>query len=152
MKEEDIMVKEEVTVVTEVDMETEVVTVATEVAIAREVTTLSTGTSNQNKVIDHPTRSDIINKKRPKKSKKVSNNQLLLKKIWELEDSKLSKADKKKRNRSQVLITKAKDQGLLKVQLEAEVATKEEVAEEVIKEEVVTMWQERRVTTSDLFR
>jgi len=64
----------------------------------------------------------------------------------------LSKADKKKRNRSQVLITKAKDQELLKVQLEAEVATKEEVAEEVIKEEVVTMEQERRVTLSDLFR
>ena len=64
----------------------------------------------------------------------------------------MSKADKKKRNRSQVLITKAKDQELLKVQLEAEVATKEEVAEEVIKEEVVTMEQERRVTLSDLFR
>ena len=77
MKEEDIMVKEEVTVVTEVDMETEVVTVATEVAIAREVTTLSTGTSNQNKVIDHPIRSAIINMKRLKKNKKVNNNQLL---------------------------------------------------------------------------
>ena len=90
MKEEDIMVKEEVTVVTEVDMEIEVVTevteedmetevvmVATEVAIAREVTTLSTGTSNQNKVIDHPTRSATINMKRLKKIKKVNNNQLL---------------------------------------------------------------------------